>query len=126
MLTAVLAALVSGQTTSSEFDPKEALRSLIEETRDAQAEVSRESKSIESTLKQVIDKADSSSFLQTKSLAQIAREIEDANNNKKQVLAIDSQRLQESKSQFKKSIEKLRRDTKLVQSGKSFLELDSD
>ena len=104
-----LFALLRGDDNNG-FDPKQSLKALIEETKQARSDFQHESNEIQAILKRVIGKP---SLIQTKSVADITREIDSLNKKKASLLELDAKNLQARQKEYKESIAKLRRDARV-------------
>jgi predicted transcriptional regulator len=108
----VLLLAIFGLTRSGDenFDPKQSLKALIEEAKQARSEFQNESNQIQSTLKRVIGKP---SLIQTRSLADISKDMDDLKKRKASLLEVDAKNLQTREKEYRDALAKLRRDARV-------------
>ena len=117
-----LAALVFASVAEVEFDPAAAMKALIDGAKETQAEVDKQTSAIESKLR-AVTRHKESSFLQTKSLSSMRKEIAEFEKSKSALLEKDLKEVTSKRDQFDSSLQQLRRDSSQLGShGASFLE----
>lgn len=128
----LVAGVVVGVLGSGQFDPQESVKALIEQTKQAKADLDRESLKIDAELSSVVGKPGNAGFVQLKSQATLASERRAFEERRSALIERNAKDLSQKKTRFNDALERLRRDSasllvkkQVVDLPSSFIQLDA-